>query len=432
MEERARVLVISHGHPDVTPGGAEHAAHSLFRELQSRPNTSALFLARGRGGHRDAVFHQHSEDGSEVLIDSQSELFRFSQRDKELLCTDFRRFLEWYRPTLVHLHHFVHLGIEILREIRNYSRTVPIVLTLHEYMAICHQEGQMVRTQGEELCRKATPGACHGCFPAIDSRDFFLRELYLKSFLALVDTFISPSQFLVERYVAWGLPREKFVVIENGVRPVTQALGSARIAEQGARRRFAFFGHFSRYKGLHVLLDAVSYLPPPLRNAASGVSLEVHGAHLPWQTEEYQAKIRGQLEQTGKMVQIYGRYEHADLSALMRNIDWVVVPSVWWENSPLVIQEAFAHGRPVICSDIGGMAEKVQDGVNGLHFRVGNARHLRDRMLEAATTEGLWDKLRSGIKPPFTVADSVDRHLELYAKLWSGRKASSSAALRLV
>ncbi len=57
------------------------------------------------------------------------------------------------------------------------------------------------------------------------------------------------------------------------------------------------------------------------------------------------------------------------LDELMAGVDWVVVPSIWWENSPLVIQEAFAHGRPVICSDIGGMAEKVTDGVNGLHFR---------------------------------------------------------------
>jgi len=53
----------------------------------------------------------------------------------------------------------------------------------------------------------------------------------------------------------------------------------------------------------------------------------------------------------------------------MAAVDWVVVPSIWWENSPLVIQEAFAHGRPVICSDIGGMAEKVAHEKNGLHFR---------------------------------------------------------------
>lgn len=431
MDERQRVLVIAHGHPDVTPGGAEHAAYSLFGELRRRPNTSALFLARGRGGNREAVFHQHSEDGSEVLIDAESELFRFSQRDKQLLCRDFRRFLEWYRPTVVHLHHFVHLGIELLREIRNYSRSVPVVLTLHEYLGICHHQGQMVRTGGYELCRKASPDACHGCFPAVSAQDFFLRELYIKSFFELVDAFVSPSEFLVDRYVAWGLPRDRFVVIENGVRPAAPSHGSPRIAESGARRRFAFFGNFTRFKGLHVLLDAVGFMPPALRDPATGISVEIHGAHQPGDEDARHEPLRRQLEQAGKTVQLYGRYQHEDLPALMRNIDWVVVPSIWWENSPLVIQEAFAHGRPVICSDVGGMAEKVRDGVNGLHFRVNNARHLRDRMLEAATTEGLWDRLRQGIEPPFTVTDMGTRHLELYARLGGTRRAAPHA-LRLV
>ena len=63
---------------------------------------------------------------------------------------------------------------------------------------------------------------------------------------------------------------------------------------------------------------------------------------------------------------------------IMADVEWVVVPSIWWENSPLVIQEAFAHGRPVICSDIGGMAEKVADGVSGLHFRVNDPVSLAD------------------------------------------------------
>ena len=66
------------------------------------------------------------------------------------------------------------------------------------------------------------------------------------------------------------------------------------------------------------------------------------------------------FEATSATVTWAGPYDHdRDLPRLMSEIDWVLVPSVWWENSPLVIQEAFQHGRPVICSDIGGMAEQV-------------------------------------------------------------------------
>ena len=78
----------------------------------------------------------------------------------------------------------------------------------------------------------------------------------------------------------------------------------------------------------------------------------------------------------------------------MEEVDWVIVPSIWWENSPLVIQEAFMYGRPVICSDIGGMAEKVTDGVNGLHFRRADPDSLAETMHRAATEEGLWEQLR--------------------------------------
>jgi len=86
----------------------------------------------------------------------------------------------------------------------------------------------------------------------------------------------------------------------------------------------------------------------------------------------------------------------------MAAVDWVVVPSIWWENSPLVIQEAFAHGRPVICSDIGGMAEKVAHEKNGLHFRatIRSASPIRSGARSARLD--LWEKLRQGIPPAYT------------------------------
>src|SRR5439155_21227621 len=92
-------------------------------------------------------------------------------------------------------------------------------------------------------------------------------------------------------------------------------------------------------------------------------------------------------------------YAHDELQRLMDNIDWVIVPSIWWENSPLVIQEAFAYGKPILCSDIGGMAEKVTHGVNGLHFHVRDPVHLAQRIREAASTPGLWENLRRGTPP---------------------------------
>lgn len=424
-----RVLVISHGHPDISPGGGEHAALDLFRELKSRPGVDALFLARYNGAGSASAVRQHSADGSELLIHSNCEYFRFSQRDSSVLCRDFRRLLESYQPTVVHLHHYVHLGIEVIREIRNFSPTIPIVLTTHEYLAICNHNGQMIKVGSDQLCRRATPLACNGCFPDIPQEDFFLRELYLKSFLGLVDLFISPSRFLIERYVDWGLPRDKFVFLENG-QPPREMLPSRALPADGRRNRFALFGQISRYKGLHIALEAMKLLPRELRRGSDGITLDIHGARLDFGGSEYEAQVEKQLRATRGSVRMHGRYFQDDLPALMQNADWVVVPSIWWENSPLVIQEAFAYGRPVICSDIGGMAEKVEDGKNGLLFRVNNPRHLADRMVEAATTPGLWDKLRSGVVLAPTLKETTDRIIDIYDRL--GRRAPSAVSLRVV
>ena len=113
------------------------------------------------------------------------------------------------------------------------------------------------------------------------------------------------------------------------------------------------------------------------------VHLSVHGANLELQPEDFRAEFRELLEETQATVSFEGEFNHDDLPALMADADWVIVPSIWWENSPLVIQEAFQHGRPVIASDIGGMAEKVHDGVSGLHFKAGDAASLAETMQPA-------------------------------------------------
>jgi glycosyltransferase involved in cell wall biosynthesis len=112
----------------------------------------------------------------------------------------------------------------------------------------------------------------------------------------------------------------------------------------------------------------------------------------------------------------------------MRNIDWVIMPSTWWENSPVVIQESYLHGRPVICSDIGGMAEKVRDGQTGLHFRVGCVEDLVDRLTETLITPDLWDRLRANIPRPVDVIEGAHRHADIYGELIGARDVDARSA----
>jgi glycosyltransferase involved in cell wall biosynthesis len=168
------------------------------------------------------------------------------------------------------------------------------------------------------------------------------------------------------------------------------------------------------YKGADVLLDAVTLIPEAIWGDAV---LMIYGGNLERQPASYREKFARLVERAGDRVRFCGAYTNAEMPRLMQSVDWVVVPSIWWENSPVVIQEAFFHGRPLISSNIGGMAEKIADGRNGLHFRVGSAEDLAHRMGQALTQPALWDRLRRGIQPILSHEACAKAHVELYRSL---------------
>jgi glycosyltransferase involved in cell wall biosynthesis len=405
-----RVLIISHGHPDFSLGGGEVAAYLQWKELRRR-GIEAMLVARvaDSPGHAGAPFFSRSTDGMEVLFSPPPvNHFKHSQPHRRVAYEDFRSLLERFQPTVVHFHHYVHLGLELIREVRKYSPGTFIALTFHEFLAICNANGQMRKTNGA-LCQKAAPFDCHLCFPSYSPQEFFLRELFVKSFLALVDVFVCPSQFLCDRYVAWGLPPEKMTVLENGQ---PQRLGAVREepSDRTLETRFLVLGQLSRRKGTHLVLDAVRLLPKRLRRL---VHVEIHG-FVPDEGDGFMAELQRGLKELDGTVRLYGTYRLEDLAGIIRRNGWLIVPSIWWENSPVVIQEALAYGRPILCSNIGGMAEKVTPGVSGFHFRVNNTADLAALIEECASSPGAWKSMCAGLPQPPTIDQTVDRLLELY------------------
>jgi glycosyltransferase involved in cell wall biosynthesis len=405
-----RVLLISHGHPDFSLGGGEIAAHAQWLELRRRGIT-AMFLARSNefAGHMGAPFSARSLDGLEVLFSVPPvHHFRHSQPQGRVVFESFRHLLEAFRPTAIHFHHYVHLGLEFIREARKYGANASITVTLHEFLAICHAQGQMLKTNGM-LCRKAAPLDCHACFPDISPQDFFMRELFVKSFFELVDYFVCPSAFLRDRYVAWGLPPEKIIVLDNGQPPSPAQFDAP---EENIERRFVLLGQLSRLKGTLVLLDAIRLLPRPVRQQ---IRVELHGS-VQYALDDFKQEFAKGMEGLEDVVRLCGPYMREHLTGILRRNGWLIVPSIWWENSPMVIQEAFAAGRPVICSDVGGMAEKVVHGMNGFHFRVNNAADLAARMECCAAKPELFNSIRENIPIPLTISQAVDSLIKLYAK----------------
>jgi glycosyltransferase involved in cell wall biosynthesis len=415
-----RVLVISHGHPAFSIGGAEVASHALFRALNAA-GVEAYYLARAappmrrhaatpllslRQGERETFLHTDAWDE-----------FWLSNGGLADLGGAFASYLAQVRPDVVHFHHVIGLGVEALAQVRRQLPQARIVVTFHEYLSICANHGQMVKTQRRALCHQASPAACNGCFPQHAPAEFSGRERHLKNHWLLADAFVSPSRFLVDRYVAWGLPAERFAVIENGLEGAP--VPPRALPPGGQRNRFAFFGQINEFKGLQVLLEAVTRVPDEVWGDAT---LNVFGGNLEFQPEAFRTRFAELLERAGRRARFHGPYRPEDLPRLMGGVDWTVMPSIWWENSPVVIQESFLHRRPLIVSDIGGMAEKVQDGVNGLHFRVGSPEDLADRLGRALTEPGLWQRLAEAAPPPPDLARFAALHLAIY------RAAGAAAA----
>jgi glycosyltransferase involved in cell wall biosynthesis len=434
----ARTLVIAHAHPAQSLGGGEIAAYAHWSELK-RQGDQAVYLARAAGpsNHTGTPFSARAGDGSDLLFHAPPvDHFRHSQTVRKVVYEDFRALLERVKPTAVHFHHYVHLGLELVREVRRYSADIPIFMTLHDYLGICHAQGQMLKTNGM-LCQSASPMDCNSCFPGQSPQLFFMRELFVKSFFELVDVFVSPSRFLRDRYVAWGLPAEKFMVLENGQAPVdtprvaplpepvaaplaapyatrgtAPALAPTAARGDQPQRRFVVLGQLSRLKGTQVLLEAVRSLDPEL---AAKVRIEIHGS-IQHADEAFKTEFHTQCKALAPTLRFCGPYLPQDVNAILGQGAWLIVPSVWWENSPMVIQEALRARCPVIVSNIGGMAEKVDHGVNGLHFRVNSASDLARTIEYAASDRQVWQTLSGQIKPPPTLSHTVKVLATLYGQ----------------
>ena len=412
---RHRILVMAHAHPDFSLGGGEIAAYKLFKAYREDTAVQeAWFLARadrGRGATGQISLRRPNEYLWEQAV---HDWHRMKALHQESVVTWFADLIRALKPTAVHTHHYAHLGLEYLRVIKQVDPAIKIVMTLHEYMAICRNQGQMIKTGSFRLCSRSSPDDCPRCFPDTTPEDFWLRKHYFMSHFDLVDEFVSPSAFLKQRYVDWGLNADKITVIENG-QADEEPLPPRPLAAGETRSRFGFFGQITPYKGLDVVLEALALLK---KEDSDRIVLEVHGANLELQPEEYRNKVerlRAPLMERG-VVQWVGPYQPHELRSRMAGVDWVVVPSIWWENSPMVIQEAFVCGRPLVASDIGGMKEKVRDGCDGVHASVGNALQWKAALMSAATSTQNYDALVAGIARPECHRITARRHCDLMAK----------------
>ena len=423
-----KILFVSHNHPEIRPGGAEGYALDVYEGIREAGEFEPVLLSRS--GPPISIGTRYHEGRPITLVNHDPHQYFFytdlSDWDwvfgrspkKAALTRFFREFLLEQKPDIVHFQHTLYMGYDILRVTRNTLPDVPIVYTLHEYLPICHHNGQMVRTMDRSLCDHDSPRRCHECFPRIPQQTFFMRKRFIQSQMSVVDLFVTPSEGALEQYVRWGIPREQIVHEPHGFVPARPIAGVRRRARRATASASSASSPNSRAP---TCCSRRSPRSPDSHSEDFPGRLWIHGANLDTAPAKFQDRFRGLLEDSGDRVRLVGQYDRADIAKLMTRVDWVVIPSIWWETGPLTVGEAFQHGRPVICSDMGGMSEKVTDGVNGLYFRRGDADELADVIERAATTPGLWEELRRGIPAVPTMREHVASLSSHYRRLLASR-----------
>jgi glycosyltransferase involved in cell wall biosynthesis len=419
MSEGPSVCILVHSHPDFSKGGGELAAHRQFETLRAA-GRRAVFVGACEVGTTYAA----SRPIETVLRHGEDEyVYSFAGMAEDRIGWDdpYQRrlmveFLAGLGTDVYHLHHYWRIGVDLIADLMEARPDATFVMTLHEMLAICLHHGQMVKTRSRELCRRESPLRCLSCFPDQTLERFAFRKATLLSVLRRFDHVLYPSAFIRGRYEEWGLTTPRATVLENYLGDAIAALPRRPDAPDRLATRFGFFGQPTAFKGLDVLLRA---LPMALRERPD-LALTVFGADREDALRLFPTLDKA-IEEAGTALSFAGRYDPLDAVELMRSVGWIVVPSIWWENSPVVIQEARRAGTPLIVSDIGGMAEKVQDGVDGLHFKRGSPVDLARALIEAADPA---QRARFGA----TVRDVIGRE-EFVAGLDAAYAPASRAAL---
>ncbi len=436
MRERTDLdlLYVVHGFPPDTWAGTEVYTYNLALEMQRRGHRcTVLHRVPAAGDEPDFSIEEGEFQGLRVLrmthrLEHRS-LRESYQHDRAEEV--FRKLLATERPDLVHFQHLIHTSAGLVHVAR--ERGIPTVLTCHDYWGLCARV-QLIRPDGV-ICEENQGAGCFLCVkersldeiprlarldwvasPLLDALGAGLRrgkrlagkwaqrwegfaELrarhdYVTGAYAAADLRISPSRFLRERYLASErFDPATFLYSDNGMRTDHVRALEKRPDPEG-RVRFGFVGSLVWYKGGETMVRAMQEL------AGERAVLNVYGSWDP-ENDEHHAELARLAE--GAPVEFKGRFDNSKLSEVYAEIDVLVVPSIWFENSPITIHEAYLTQTPVLASDIGGMAEFVRDGVDGLHFQVGDPADLAAKMRRFLDDPQLVERLSQDFIPIKTI-----------------------------
>mgnify|MGYP003584120504 CR=1 FL=1 len=319
----------------------------------------------------------------------------------------FRKFLRAVRPQVLHAHNiYGGLTTAVLDVAR--AEGLPTVLTAHDYKLVCPSYRALARGKPCAACQggrfyRCVLRRCHK--DSLVASLVYAAETYFTIWgrkYAPVSHFLCPSRFMRDVLLANGYAPERVLYLPN-------AIDAAAIEPTPGQGDYVLYsGRLSPEKGLPTLLRAMVGLPLPLRIAGDG-------------------PLRAELERfvdghgLRDRVTFTGHLAGPDLARQYREAAFVALPSEWYENAPVAALEAFAHGKPVVGSNLGGIPELVENGRTGRLFPAGDADALRECLAATWNDRAARGEMGAAARRRVVAEFSAERHaealLELYGRI---------------
>ena len=425
-------------HPDPV-GGTEVYVESLARQLQQL-GLDAVIAATGP---TNASYTYNGLCVRRFQV-SAGDLRQFYDEGDPHAAAEFDKIIEEEKPDLIHVHAFTRgVSVRLVRVAK--QRGLPVVFTYHTPTASC-QRGTLMRW-GTQICdgkldvRRCTSCTLHklgvprsaavllGSLPPRLGRQLGkyhlsggvwtalrmteLIELHHASFRALmveVDHVVAVCGWVRDVLILNNVPAEKITLCRHGIRlPAPEAVASAPESDAGrdGGLRIAFVGRFDPTKGIHVLVEALRRAP------TLNVRLDIYAIVQSRSNERYRAKILA-LAASDPRIHFHNPLQSHKVVPTLRGHDVLAVPSQWLETGPLVVLEAFAAGIPVIGWNLGGLAETVRPGVDGVLIDPPDVAGWTRTFEQLATDRALLERLRKGVRPPRSMTHVAEETLKLY------------------
>lgn len=378
------ILKIIHGYPPDYNAGSEVYSQSICNELSKYHKVSVVtreenpfapcFFIRKKNIHENlTLYYINNPQGKDG--------YRHKTMDQ-----NFAELVKKLQPDVAHIGHLNHLSTGFVDELQTLK--IPMVFTLHDFWLMCPRGQFLTRSIGKEnnfqLCEKQEHTKCAlDCYQVYFSgrEEHFAKDLErwsswigermqeTKALINKVDLFIAPSLYLLNRFInEFGMPENKIVFLDYGF-PLDYLSPTQKKTENNVFT-FGYIGRHIPAKGIDLLIKAFKKLQ-------GSAALKIYGRYDGQVTKALMKLAEGSLNP----IEFCGEYINQNLAdTVFSQVDCIVVPSVWAENSPLVIHEAQACKIPVITADFGGMKEYVHHHINGLLFKHRDVDSLTEQM----------------------------------------------------